>query len=678
MSINEHHELQSSPLGDSLTPAQRWVLGVGALLVHQQGGDTHAFGGGEPVCDAVWARERLKKNDLDDADDVCRALDRWMRRVPDPLSISLGRDEDGDLWLAFEQGACFPPDDASTTWFALNRLTWDLLRAGNVAGLAYVACMISGAQAWQVAVTVARFVQQSFASWDELAAAAKASARMPDPDIAAARTALQSEGGAWALSWNVDLRHVPRPKERRTTWPVSATAEPGTYTFEDALARASRGDCLELSPGAYVGPWHLQKDIEIVGAGPNVTCQAPSDSPASVMASAGFVRLSRVQFAAPGGGARGQVAVACLAGTVVIEQCRIGSEGHGVSVASAAVAIFFQSRVDSCALNGVVSHGSLDMRHCTLSECSYHTVIVTEQSQARFAHCVFKKGRTHLLGIDDESTARVVDCVFEDSAQAALVVTNQSSLEVMRSTIVRGGIVALNARLCDFFDCRFLEPPMHEPARQQIAVFSGGDEVVLAQCQFEGATYHAVHLDNLRSARVSGSRLNGGAGAGLVASNALEWDEIVVEHTRIETLSGNSALLLDCAKAAFERCAFSGATSSTLVATRQSQLTLNNSTIDDAEARGLHISDRACAVVRNLQIQCVEPTHRVFTIDVDSASVLSLASTDFSRHARTDMKLGENTTFMVFDCPTFDASKVSIERASTAILHINQSVTPTS
>ncbi len=716
----------------ALSEAQYWVLAVGALLTHLQGGNTRLFGGGVRVRDAMWARQVLAKNAVHSVEDAYRALNDWLAHIPDHPHVSRRTDENGSTWVAFRQGAqyCLDENDP-TAWHGLSQLGWNLMRACNIAGLAHVACLLPAEQAWQIATFAARIVQNSFQSWDELWDGAKAQLQVPDVAGRSAREALKHEGNAWTLPWNVPLRSEVCP-DPRTVWVVSCEPQPNTHTFAHALAQARPGDRLELRAGTYVGPWHLHKSIEIVGNAGTVICRAPEDSPASVVLFDGFARLAHIEIIAPGDSPNGQVAVTCMAGAALIEHTKITSAGHGINVAPAARVILRNCTIDGCQLNGVVSHGELEAERCVFQNSTYHAAIVDRTSRATFTHCAFTCAGTHLLGVEGDSSARVVDCTFDDSAQAALVVTTQSSLDVIRCRVTRGGVVAAGAKRCTFVDSQFDNVPQGFEAQQQIAVLSEVEEAIITRCDFQNACHIALHLSNCGSVFVERTRLTGGNGCGLLVTSNLETSTLSAQDSTITTVHGDSAAQLQGGTATFSSCQFSGGAEITIVATR-SALTLQDCELVGAHdcallacehahlfARGLRIWEPQCSAIRIVDamahlLGCGISGQSIVVLEVRGTASANLVNCTFGgegEHSMTldgpgpvtaqmlsiedtcqldlhahdgahlclaastiascriaSITLGEDSTLVIQDCPNLNLQDVALQRSRTARIH---------
>lgn len=719
----------------TLTDAQHWVLGVGALLTQLQGGSTRLFGGGVAIRDALRAREVLAHNAIRTVEDVYRAFNDWLAHIPEGAHVSRRVDSDGDVWVAFRHGAAFTLDeDDPTAWHGHSKLGWNLMRACNVAGLAHVACLIPSERAWQVATFAAQTAQKAFQSWDELWRAAKGQAQIPDAAGMAAREVLTGEGNAWTLPWDVPLLAESCP-ESRTTWTVSAEPEPNTHTFEQALAQARPGDRLELRAGTYVGPWHLHQSIEIVGQA-KVECRAPAGAPASVVVFAGFARVAQVEIVAPGDAPNGQVAVACMGGTTLLDHSQISSAGHGISVASAATATLRHCTIEGCQLNGVVSHGELEAEHSTFRNSTFHGAIIDARSRATLSNCKFEGGHTHLLGVEGESSVRAVDCTFDDSAQAAIVVTGHSSLDLVRCSVNRGGIAAVGAARCFLLDSRFCAEPLGADMQSQLAVFSAVADTQIAQCEFVSVSGHALHLSDCAAAAIDHTRLVGGNGSALVATSQVAGNSLTIQRSELGTRHGAFTLQLHGGCAALTGCVASGGTTSTVIAAATT-VTLQECELTDAGYTALQISAHGMLVARGLRISaperravgvvdalaqlfdCTVRGANVVALDVEGTGTANLFNCTFGGEGQLNVSvgapgpimlhglrveppcqlaidarngaqlslvgsglssrdfqricLGEHATLNVLDCPELDVGNISVECASSASIHAQRS-----
>jgi hypothetical protein len=515
----------SDPNGQ-LTEAQRWVLGVSGMLTVLNSGDPEYFGGGIPIKHSIWAQEKLRNESINTLNDLYRNFNQTLNHIPKPLEMSKGLTDEGDVLIAFKANVLYPPEENESIWWQDRySLGWKLMRTTYLAGLAQVACMISRQEAWDIAHLTAQIFQFIFDSWDDVYIAAKRSMSFGDPAAEACQNQLMTTNGLWTLPWKQNLQDVTCPADQRRTFYVSANREQNQYqqqkhlSFEEAISQAEDGDRLELAAGVYTGPWRINKSLEILAQG-RVLLQAPDSSAASLIIADAFVRLYNMQIVSPTGETRAQVAIACMSGTLLLEQSTVASTGHGISVAKPARAILFRCLVDSCKLNGVVVEGHLHVSQSTFSNIQYHSIHLNHQAYAELSYCLLKDSGSHFLSVENGSIAKVNDSDFENSAQAAIVVTQDSSLDLIRGKMIKAGLIALNAKRCMILDTEFNAAPTYYEAQQQIAVFSLVKEIILVNCSFHKAHHHAVHIDQADYVRIENSSFQAINACGLILSVA--------------------------------------------------------------------------------------------------------------------------------------------------------------
>jgi hypothetical protein len=588
----------------TLSNSQRWIMATSGLLTILQEGDLDYFGGGIPIKHSLWAQEILKTHGIHTQNDLYRNIDQALGYIPKPLQLSKGLDEDGDILIAFKANALYPPDAGDQTWWQDRyRLGWTLMRTTHLASLAYVACMTSLEEAWGIACLTAEIYQQIFDSWDDVFTAAKRSLTIGDPAANAGYKKLTAENCLWTLSWQTDLKEVTAPFIDRKTFYIkpdrhSISYHKQTFLFQDALAQAEDGDLFILAPGVYQDSWQVSKSIEITSEQGNVICQAPDKAAASILITDAFVRINNIQCISPAGGNRGQVAIACLSGCLLLERSQVSSSGHGISLAKNTKAVLYQCLVDSCALNGVVTEGLLEINSCTLSNIQYHSIHANHQARIYLRYCLFKNSSSHMLSLENESFAYISDSDFENSAQAALVVTANSILEIYRCKLIQAGLIALNAKRCFMLDTTFESAPHYHQAQQQIAVFSQVNELVAVNTQFTKGIQHAVHIDQVVNMRIENSVFLAIQGCGLIISNGIAEGNLSIKNSILYS-QGETAVMVNNAKAHFLNCSIEGGKESSFTVTEKSVVDLRSCQFKKTETVALLIRNHASCVINN-------------------------------------------------------------------------------
>jgi hypothetical protein len=201
---------------ESLIPAQKWALAVGAIYAQRDGishdslnqGPNHVYQAkrdlwiGWGVKDYASLIGRLQPLDT--------PMD-WIQ-IAAEQAHDLGKARDKQGWLADVKGVARLPT-LELKWGTRVEVAWNLCRAANVISDAVTAGYITEAEAWPILIKNARIVQGNFGSWREMnqcfLETREVWAGERTPDFEACANLLlngNDKNSPWnQLAWNTDL-----------------------------------------------------------------------------------------------------------------------------------------------------------------------------------------------------------------------------------------------------------------------------------------------------------------------------------------------------------------------------------------------------------------------------------------------------------------------------------------
>lgn len=447
----------NSPAGSALTPAQRWVISMGAILrlINDNDFDTLAGGargaGGGAVTLCEWWRVRTREEIL-----------AQLTALTGELAESLTAEERSARVQSF---------------------AWDRMRASNVSVWGYDAGLLSAEEAWSYMLLAARALQGAYGSFRELGEAylyGRIEWQEKDPSAIASDSttatinALLRPDGVWGtLRWETSLEDVPVPEERYHT----ERALPGE-AVEAAIERAhARGIDfkrtvlrVELEAGKYPISLDVKGSIEIVGLSDGVILQCVDGASAIRMEEVHSGALfQNVELRA---GNDEQVLLSLFnveGGFLRLDRCVLRGEGMGLDVING----------DSFAL---------------VTDCTFDSL----PHAMRVNGCHVEIARTKLLNIGDlaievigSGSVHLVDCALSDLADRGLRVEGEAALE--RTSIQR---VKHEAIACEpGATVELTRCTLTDGETAALIVTSGAVSVVAKDCVFRGFAAHALQLE---------------------------------------------------------------------------------------------------------------------------------------------------------------------------------------
>lgn len=599
------------------SPAQLWLVGLGAILNAMNELDPAAFGGshrGERRAQKILAY----KLDVDSAEEL-RAL----------LEHQLGE----GMRATFEERGL----GARDAWLA-----WDLGRAVTWAGYGYAAYLLEADEAWGFALRAGRLARDAFGSWDEYATSYAAGRKLWRRHLGGEEKTQEGDASEEAVVARL-LAHPESPWARApwyTAWDTSTPPpawEPAVLrvgprgdfaTLALALARAAPGDRIVVEAGVYREALVPTVDVEILADASEGPVRVESDDDHALFVRRCSVRAIGLEFLS-----RGPRAAVCARSraTLRLEGCALRSEAskdaalhvldhetdahlfdsrfHAPAAFGLALFDRARARAERCAFEGAGRSGAcaergsaLELVGCRVVDSGEAGVLAIEGSRAIVSHTRVLRSARCGVQISDGSTLHAEDCAIAGASSAVLLRTRERAtlrrcelsdarhagidvqgegLVVLDDLAFRGGqaavivakgsVFAHQLRVSDVrFDAvtvreggfaRVVELVAEAPDRAGACAHDAGSRLFLVGGEVRGGAY-GVYVQPGAFADVSATRFVG-------------------QRAGVRVASG---------RAVVERAHVVGATEACLAAEGDAELLVTDSVLEGSTDRALHAS----------------------------------------------------------------------------------------
>jgi Holliday junction resolvasome RuvABC ATP-dependent DNA helicase subunit/nitrous oxidase accessory protein NosD len=270
---------------------------------------------------------------------------------------------------------------------------------------------------------------------------------------------------------------------------VSRSRAGAYHTIREALADATEGALITISPGRYDETLTITRPVSLAAEDSSAEVRIHSDSGSTLVLDAEAVQLSglvlsgadreapvldvrRGQAALDGCQVTGEAWAAVLAwqdGSVALRSCTLtNSQGAGIVVTSAGGNLVERSRI---------------------SEVGSSAVVVADRGSLTVRECTFDRVRGNGICVNGQGSATVEASRINGSGKPAVAVEQEGRTELRRLTVT--GSAAVDAYL------------------------TSSGETVLSECRFEGSRGQALHISGPAAPRLSGCVIVSAATSGV-------------------------------------------------------------------------------------------------------------------------------------------------------------------
>lgn len=406
-----------------MTPAQLRLLGLGAFLTHR---NRERF-------DVLGGTHRGEGS-------VCRLV----------ASFGIFTSEEAREWVT----RALVRSDRSA------HPAWDLGRAVSWAGDMYVASFLDEGAAWELVLRAASLASDRFSSWEAFGedyvhgrqAFMGHRGKGKDDEEAALAWLLSAKTSPWVKGpWETPYEgarprvHVP------TVLRVGGTRKGAFATVANAVARASDGDIVAISPGRYRESLRPKVDVSfVVDAGDPVArgrrAKASEVCAVEIVADDHALFVDGVSVSASGirwvGEREDRSALGVRNGGVLrLSECRIESVSHGVSALDPDTLLRLEGEVTLRATGIAVTvwdRAALQATNVRVENCTVG-ISVEKSSTAKLSGIRVGAALEVGLVVIGKSSVEVVDSTFARARSAGVQVSEKGSLVLSDSVIVRCG-----------------------------------------------------------------------------------------------------------------------------------------------------------------------------------------------------------------------------------------------